>query len=190
LVAGVVSTASAQQGPQMDMSELQNALGQLGQMMSGGTNKVSLVNFREIKALLPKQLPGAKRTSASGERTGAFGMNVSFAEASYETADGGVVEIKITDMGGMEGMMSMAKAGWAMADIDRETDTGFERTSTYKGHKCLEKFDSSYNEGEINVMADRFSIEIAGVRVPFDLLKQTIELISFDELLALQPEEQ
>ena len=49
--------------------------------------EVETVNFRELKALLPAELDGLKRTSASGEKNNAFGINVSQAEGEYETED-------------------------------------------------------------------------------------------------------
>src|SRR4051794_40944802 len=47
------------------------------------------VDFRELKALLPEELAGCKRKSATGERTGAMGFNIAQAEGKYESAAGG-----------------------------------------------------------------------------------------------------
>lgn len=49
--------------------------------------EVETVNFRALKALLPEELDGLSRTSASGEKTNAFGINVSKAEGEYKTED-------------------------------------------------------------------------------------------------------
>jgi hypothetical protein len=184
LCAGTIT--HAQQTPnEADMQDMMKAMTAL---MSGGTNAAPTVDFRELKALLPTDVQGMKRTKASGEKSGAMGMKVSYAEGSYEGTDGGAIDIKITDMGGMGGFMAMAQAGWAASEIDRETDTGFERTTQYGTHKALEKFDSSSRSGEIQILVgNRMMVEINGNDVDFDALKAAAQKIDLKKLAELKP---
>jgi len=156
--------------------------------MGAGTNAVAaVVDFRELKALLPAELPGMKRTSASGEKNSAMGMTVATAEASYEGEEAGL-EIKITDMGGTGTLMGMAAAGWTMAEIDRETDTGYERTTVIDGNKAHETYDTEEKRGEIEVLvAGRFMVEIDGQGVTADQLKSAVGKIDLKKLAGLKP---
>ncbi|HDL77306.1 MAG TPA: hypothetical protein ENG36_00875, partial [Lentisphaerae bacterium] len=95
------------------------------------------IEFRKLKALLPDSFGKFERTSSSGERSSAFGISVSYAEATYGNDDGGQITIKLTDMGGMPGISAMASGAWASVEMERETDTGFERTTEYKGYKVM-----------------------------------------------------
>lgn len=177
-------TACAQQQQQPD-------LGALLQGFMQGANQQSkaapaLVNFRDLKAQLPATLPDMKRISASGEKTGAFGMSIAFAEATYRDADGGTVTIKITDTGGMPGVAAMAQAGFAATEIDRETETGYERTTTIKGHRAMEEYDSRYKTGSIMIMADkRLTYEISGKQVEMDKVKGAVDALDFDAISKL-----
>lgn len=177
--------ALAQQGQQPDLGAL---MGALGAMMQGNTNSATaatVTDFRELKALLPPELPGMKRTSASGEKSGAMGMTVSFGEARYEGADGAYITIKITDMGGT-GFASMMAAGWTMQEIDRESDTGYERTTTIGGHKAMEKFDTQYNNGSTELMvAGRFHVEVEGSEIKPENLQQAVGKLDLNKLAAL-----
>jgi len=186
LVSLALLPAHAQQG-QPDLNAL---MGALGSMMQGNTNSaapVSVTDFRELKALLPPELPGLKRTSASGEKSGALGMTVSFGEGRYEGANNAYITIKITDMGGT-GFASMMAAGWMMQEIDRESDTGYERTTTIAGHKAMEKFNTQYNNGSIEVMVgSRFLVEVEGSKVKPQDLQQAVGKLDLNKLAALAP---
>ncbi len=168
--------SSMQEGAQ----QMQEAMQQMGQAMGNG-KKVETVSFRELKALLPEKAGDLKRTNASGEKTAAFGINVSQAEATYESDDGASVDLKISDMGSLSGMVAMAAYSWAMADFERETEDGYERTSIYKDQKSYEKENS--DKAEISVLVEgRFIIEINGYNVKMDVLKKTLDEIDIDKL--------
>ncbi len=164
-----------------------NALmGALGQFMQGNTNSAAaVVDFRQLKSLLPADLPGMKRTGASGEKSTAMGMTLSFAEGQYEGADGSI-EIKISDFGGT-GFATMMAAGWSMQEIDRETETGFERTTTIGGHKAKETYDSENKGGQTEVLvAGRFLVEVVGSEVTAEAIKAAVDKIDLGKLAGLK----
>ncbi len=164
------------------------AMKKLGEAMSGG-EKVEPVSFRELKKLLPESLPGLKRKDAGGEKTSAMGIKVSEAHATYRGDNGKRIEIKITDFGSLKGTMAMATMAWAMADFERETDDGYEKTTMYKGHKALEKYDSNDKEGEIQVIVGkRFMVEVEGWNVDMDEVKGALEKIDLNKLDAMKNE--
>jgi len=188
-LAGLGLTAMAQTPAQPNLDELAKAMGAL---MSGGSNAAVLVDFRELKALLPLELPKLKRTKASGEKSGAMGMSVAMAEGAYEGEgdNGGTVNIKITDMGGMGGMMMFAQAAWLKAEVDRESDDGYEKTTTYAGFKALEKYSTQNKDGEITVMvANRFMVEVSGSKVDMAVIKEAAAKIDLKKLSTMKAKE-
>ena len=183
-LSATLVTAQSEEGTPPDMNEFMKAM---GAMMSGGSNAAPVVDFRELKALLPPDLPGLKRTGATGEKSTAMGMTVAYAEGTYSSDDSSVT-VKISDNGGLGGLMAFAQTAWANSEIDRETETGFERTTTYGGCKAHEEYDSEGKSGTIEVLvAQRFMVEISGSDVPFETLQAAVEKIDLAKLATIKP---
>jgi hypothetical protein len=166
------------------------------QALQGGENPLGAlggqppVNFRELRELLPEELAGLKRTEIGGQKTGMLGANISEAEAKYGQPGGPAIEVKITDLAAMGAFGAMAGFGWAAGEIDRESDRGYERTTEFKGHKGLEKYDTTARRGNASVMvANRFMIEIESRDIDPAQLRTAAEALDYDALdrLAKRP---
>jgi len=146
--------------------------------------KVNPVDFRELKSLLPEKLTSLNRTNIEGEKVNAMGMNISHADANYSDKDGNQsIDLKITDLGSVSGISGLAAYGWYMVDIDKETETGYERTFTYKGGKGYEKYDNEGKSGEVSILvAKRFVIEANSNNLSMDQLKAAIDAIDVGKL--------
>ncbi|WP_439556063.1 hypothetical protein [Dyadobacter sp.] len=152
----------------------------------GNGKTVDPVDFRKLKDLLPGKLLGLKRIESSGEKSGAMGFTVSTAQASYKDGDASL-DVEIVDTGGIAGVSTVALATWAMADIDKETATGYEKTTALEGYKAFEKYDTQSKSGEINILvADRFVVNVEGNNLTIDQLKEALSLIGLAELSALK----
>lgn len=182
---GIAGTASAQAPGDADMNAV---MGALGALMQGSTNAAAtLVDFRDLKAMLPAELPGYRRTAAGGERTGAMGISIAKAEGSYESGYGARVTIRLTDTGGT-GLASMMGAGIEMADIDRESDDGYERSTTIAGQKAIEEYNTRRKSGSVKMfVAKRFLVEIEGDEVAPETLTEAATLIDLAKLATLKP---
>lgn len=184
LLAGATVAFAQQSQPSPDIGSLLQGLVEGANQQK--QNAPALINFRDLKSQLPPELPDMKRVSTSGEKTGAFGMSVAIAEATYRGEDGGTITIKITDSGGMGGLAAMAQAGFAASEIDRETETGYERTTTIKGYHGMEKYDSRYRAGSIMFMAKkRLSFEIKGRKAPMEKIKGAVDALDVDAIVGL-----
>jgi hypothetical protein len=163
-----------------------DAMDKLGEAMSGNP-KVKAVNFRELKNILPEKAGGLPRQKSNGESNTALGINVSEAEAFYyNEGEDPELKIKVIDMGSMSGFMKMGSIGWAMSEFDRDTGTGFERTTKIDGHKAFEEYDTDRKRGEINIIiADRFLVEIRGRDIAFEDIKEAATDFDFGELIDL-----
>jgi hypothetical protein len=165
------------------LSQLENAVDNLQD--ESGTKKKPL-NFRKLKDLLPESASGFSRTSSSGESTGMAGFNVSTAKAQYEDGDK-KIDVDIVDAGGV-GMAMMGLAAWSMIEVDKESDNGFERTTTYKGNKAFEKCNNGRCEFSVFV-AKRFIMTIKGRNVEIGDLHDIADDIGLDNLEDLKDEE-
>ena len=167
-----------------------DAMAAMGAAISGAATagkKVETVSYQELKALLPESLPGMKRTDATGEKSSAMGMQVSNAEGRYSSDDGSSTTIKITDIGSMTGLAGMTAYAWAKVDIDRESDNGYEKTTTFNGYKAHEKYDKPSKSGEISVLVgDRFVVEVDGRNVDMDAIKSTLGKVDLGKLNSMK----
>lgn len=147
---------------------------------------VKTVDFRALKELLPADADGLPRKEATGQKTGAMGFNFSTAEGKYGNADGSEnIEVDIVDAGGTGAMMSVA--AWSMIEVDKETETGYEKTSDMDGNKAYEKYDNKDKDGEIAVMvAKRFVVTAKGTGVSMDKIKATLKAVDLGKLAELK----
>lgn len=151
----------------------------VGQMNEGKAAEV--MDFRELKALLPERLIGLERTTHSGEKAGAMGFVVSNAEAEYEDGDRRL-EVKIVDTGGIMGA-AMGLASWATVEVDRETQDGYERTTVIDGHKAFESYNTTDRSGELNLLiGDRIVVTLNGRNLEAGELRTALEQIDLGEL--------
>ena len=180
--------ALAQPGSQQSPANMEDMMKAMGTLMSGGTNAAAVVDFRELKALLPGALDGMKRTNASGEKSGAMGMTVAYAEGTYEAEAGGNIHVKISDNGGIGGFMAFAQAGWAASEIDRESDTGFERTTKYGEHKAHEEYDNANKSGKVEILVGgRFMVEVNGNDIAWEAIQAAAKKVDLAKLATLKP---
>lgn len=181
------STAAEQSpgGVQDEPQSVEEAMNQVQKALQGEGKAVEVVDFRELKALLPEELAGLKRSSHSGEKAGMFGINVSTASAEYRDGDQSL-EVSAVDVGGV----SMALAGmasWASMEGDRETDTGYERTTMIGGYKAFEKYDKAGKYGEVSVIVEnRFVLTVKGSNVEEKVLAKAIDQLDIKKLARLK----
>lgn len=143
---------------------------------------VKTVDFRDLKELLPADVDGLNRKTASGEKAGAVGFTFSTATGKYANADNTeTVELSLVDGGGSAMMMGLA--AWSMIEIDKETDDGYEKTSTMGDYKSYEKYNNNDKHGEIAVLVNkRFIATAKGRGVSMDKLKSALEDVDLEKL--------
>ena len=95
--------------------------------------------------------------------------------------------VKITDIGSMSGLAGMATYAWAATDIDRETETGYEKTSMFNGYKSHEKYDKGSKSGELSALVGgRFAVEISGNDVDMNAIKDAMTKIDLKKLESMK----
>jgi hypothetical protein len=163
-----------------------NAVGQMIGAAVGSGGKVESLAPDQIKPFVPDSLQGLKRTQMSVDRSGALGMQVSKATATYSDDGQHQLNLKITDTGSLKGLVGLA-AGWGGVEQDTETDTGYDKTYKSGGHLVHEKWDNHANFGEYGVVVgDRFTVDVSGNAASIDELKSAVSGIDLAGLEALK----
>lgn len=164
--------------PKSGLEALESIADEAQKLSKDGPKEV--VDAKVLKELLPADADGLPRTEASSEKSGAMGFKVSTANARYSQGDNSI-EVSIVDVAGTGAIMGMA--AWAMVDVDKESESGYEKTTTYKDHKSFEKYNSNSKDGEIAVLiASRFVVSVKGNNVAMDKIKATLDDIDIDKL--------
>lgn len=172
------------------MGDLEKSLDQLGKNLENiNLNKdgeeYEVVNFRDLLDYLPTRLAGMKQQGdPEGETTKAFGFKFSQAEVTYKDGDR-ILDVTLIDSGG-NSLASLGAAAWTRVELDKESSRGYERTTTYKGHKAFEKYDSKSKKGEFHVFVDdRYLISIEGRNIEADDLENARDDMNLRKLTRL-----
>jgi hypothetical protein len=173
---------AARQG---DVQQAGDAMKQMGEALSGSV-KVEPVDFRVLKELLPGSVAGLRRTGSEGSRTNVVGIASSKVEATYEDGKGGRIVLEITDVGNLSGVTAMAFA-WLNVEIDKEGDSGYERTTTVDGRKAYERYDRATRAGSLDVIvAGRFIVGARATGVDMKVFKEAVAKLDLAKLEALK----
>jgi len=178
----------AQKAAEPGLQQMGDALSKMKEAMEGKGEPVEPVDHKALKALLPETAADLARESAEGEKSGAMGVKVSMARARYASEESSL-EIEITDMGTASGLTAMASAAWTLVDMDKESDAGYERTTTFRGHRAFEEYDNNAQRGEMRVLvAKRFIVKVQGSNLPMDRIKSALSEVDFGQLTVLAKE--
>jgi hypothetical protein len=151
----------------------------------GGNHPVAVVDFKALTPLLPGSLPGMKRLDAKGENQGAIGVKTASATANYQGDNGAGVQIVISDMSGVSGLMDLA--GALVQNTTSQSDTGYEKDTVEGGRSVHEKFDSRAKKGDLSVMlGKRFQVEITGDGVDMSVLEQALGQVDLARLESMK----
>jgi len=174
-ISEAVSEAS---GTEVDVDNLKDAVKQATEKLENldlnAMDDVEVINFRELKKLMPADAAGLARTKHIGETTGAMGFTFSKAEASYGDGDKRV-DATFIDSGGA-GSLLMGMAGFANLNVDKETEQGSERTLDIDGNQAYEKYANRNGRitSELSVLVnERFIVTLKGKGVDVDALMST-----------------
>jgi len=160
--------------------------------MHGGKD-IKAVEGKDLKALLPAEMAGAKRGSVESQHINQGGIDITTTKTSYqaESAEGDTAakpgfSVEITDLGNMSGTMTMGFAAWSMTQYDKETDTGYEKTTKYKGYPAMEQYDRESKSGELQVfVAKRFVVKVSGNDATIEQIRGAVDGIDLAKLGSL-----
>ena len=169
------------------VGDMMKALG--GMAGAAGAASYEPIDFRKLKEALPQDIAGFEKGESSGEKNNAFGVSVSEAKQSFRTADGSKrVRFEITDPGSLAGPFALANM-WMNIEVDKETSSGYEKTSTVGGRKLHEKWNKSDQHGELQiVVGNRFMVEVDAHGIEMSEVKLLINKIDVAKLEVMKGE--
>lgn len=149
---------------------------------NGGANPSAPVSFRDLQTAFPT-VSGWTMEKPKGERMTA---PVAFSETEVRYGNGNQsIEVKIVD----SAFNQILIAPWAMflsAGYEKETDDGYEKSTSVGGQPGFEKWDASRKDGELNlVVAKRFLVTVEGDGVDMKTLHDFATKVDFAKLTAL-----
>jgi hypothetical protein len=164
-------------------ADMTAALSAVGAIVSGGKD-VEPVDFRKLREMLPETLAGMKRVDATGQSGEAMGIKGSSATARYTDGSGASLNVDISDMGSLAGLSGLASR--FDPSMEKETETGYERTSKVNGQIVHERYDRRAKSGEISIiLVERFNVAVRGNGVEPATLQGAIKQIDMAGLVAL-----
>jgi hypothetical protein len=147
--------------------------------------KTTPLSNDELKAILPENLLGLKRTEFSvGD---ASMMNLSSAEAKYKNEDASKsMKLEIMDGAGETGsaMVSILMMGLNM-NKEKQTETGFEKTTEIDGMKALvseEKREDHVSSKIQIIVKARYLLTISGQGFTYEELSKAVGEINTSAL--------
>ena len=176
--------ATARTAPDTQInSDLIAALNAIGAMASGGKD-LAPVDFHKLRDMLPETLGGMKRVDATAQSGEAMGIKGSSATARYTNDTGASLNLDISDLGSLAGLAGLASR--LDPAMEKETDTGYERTRKINGQIVHERYDRRAKNGEINIiLAERFNVAVRGNGVDAAALQDAIGEIDLAAIVAL-----
>jgi hypothetical protein len=190
--AGKRAEAAANKGDAgAAMGEAMKALGVLagGASAAAGAASYEPIDFRKLREAMPAELAGFEKEGSEGSKNSAFGINVSEAKQTFKSADGNKrVRFEITDPGSLAGPFALAHM-WLNIEVDKETSSGYEKTSTVAGRRVHEKWNASGKHAEVQtVVGKRFLVEVDARGLDMNEVKALLTKIDISRLESMKEE--
>ena len=120
-----------------------------------------------LKKILPEEINGVKRSNYSATAMGGTG----YVSGKYKLNDESGIEIGVYDCAGPMGAGIYSAQFMTFYNFEQEDDNGYTKTTTFDGHKAVERFEKNNNEYNITYFTgDRFLINLKGENVTKDQL--------------------
>jgi len=127
--------------------------------------KLSPLTIDQLKALLPDELNGIKRSNFSANTA----MGYAIGEAEYQKDDTTKLNLVIYDCAGDAGSVMYYSTYWTRMNMQSETSDGYVKTIDLKGDKAVESYTISGNQRSLTYSgADRLLVVITGNNIGRD----------------------
>ena len=152
---------------QNSMSDLQKATEDL--------QKLPPLSLDELKAMIPQELMGGKRSSYNA--TSAMGAGV--VNAEYKINDSTDIKVMVYDCGGPGGAGIYSMQYLGMFNMESEDEHQYTKTIDFKGKKAIEKCQKDRIECSLTYFTGtRFLVVLEGNNVDIEGLKQAADSLN------------
>ena len=155
----------------LDVADLSESADEITQKMEA-LKQLAPLTLDQLKALLPEEIAGIKRSSFNANTTMGFAM----AEADYEKDDNTELKMMIYDCAGEAGSGIFGMSYWTKMNMQQESDDGYVKTVSFNGDKAVETYQKGSNESTLTyVVAERLLVTLTGHNMSADDLKSVGE---------------
>ncbi len=137
--------------------------------------KLPPLTMDQLKALLPDELGGIKRSSFSANAA----MGFSVGEAEYKKDDSTSLKLDVYDCAGEAGSSFYGLSYWTKMSMQSENDQGYTKTIDFMGQKAVETYEKGGETyTETFVANDRLLISVQGSHTGLDAIKQAAQSLN------------
>ena len=131
--------------------------------------KLTPLTLDQLKALIPENLMGAKRTNYTASAT----MGAGLARGEYELNDSTRISLNIYDCAGSAGAGIYSMQYLGMFNMQQESDEEYTKTIDFNGGKAFEHCNKVSNDCTLSYFSGgRFMVTLEGDHVGAATLKQ------------------
>lgn len=155
----------------VDVNQMQKASEEM-EKQKDELQKLTPLSLDQLKALMPEQLMGAKRSNYNATTMTGAG----YASADYAINDSTNIRAGIYDCGGPGGAGIYGLQYLSMYNVQSESDNEYTKTIDFMGSKAFEHCDKNNNRCTLTYFtAGRFLVTLEGQNVHPDGLKQAAQ---------------
>ena len=153
-----VTTDNTSQNP---AEEIQKRLEQMKKMPALSTD--------QIKAMLPEELAGMKRSSFNAQSMMGYGIG----EAKYKSDDGKQLNLMVYDCVGEAGAGLYNMMYWGAMNMESQDENGYKKSVSFNGGKAIETYEKSQDKYSLLFTSgDRLLVNVEGEKTGLDAVKQ------------------
>lgn len=139
--------------------------------------KLSPYTLDQMKAFLPEELAGAKRSKFSANSA----MGAAYAEGEYPINDSTEIELKLFDCAGQAGAGIYSLQYLGMMNFQSESDEEYTKSIDFNGGKAIEHGEKDGSRSTLTYLAaDRLLVTLEGRNTSADQLKKAAGSLSFN----------
>jgi hypothetical protein len=138
--------------------------------------KLAPLTLDQIKAMLPEELMGLKRSSFNANAM----MGFASADAEYKKDDTSHIKLTIMDCAGEAGSSFYALNYWTKMTMESQNDQGYTKTVDFLGGKAVEDYKIYNKTYTLTFTAnDRLLVTMQGENISLDQLKEAAKALNF-----------
>jgi hypothetical protein len=159
----------------IDVSEAAKSSNEIEKKMEE-LKKLTPLSTDQLKAMLPEELLGMKRSSFNANSM----MGFATADATYKNEDASKeIKLSIFDCAGEAGAGIYSLNYWTKMSIQSENEDGYTKSVDFNGQKAVETYHKNDDTYELTyAAADRLLVSIQGEKTGLDALKQAAQSLN------------
>ena len=137
--------------------------------------KLPPLTMDQLKAMLPQELQGMKRSEFSANSMMGFAVGT----ATYKKDDTTNIKLTIYDCAGEAGSAFYSMTYFTRMNMESESDGQYTKTIDFQGQKAIETFQQSDNQYTLTYVAeDRTLVSVQGENTGLDAVKDAAKSLN------------